>query len=233
MVGLMFVRSASIAGELVEFSSGEMRAQLIELYTSQGCSSCPSAERKLSELIDHPGLWSEMVPIVFHVDYWDSLGWRDPFASAENTKRQYKQREEGNLGSVYTPAFIVDGSEWRGYFKGADWPSQKGTAGVLEERIQDRGLEVEYGEAAKGDQLNVAVVGVGLMTRIKRGENRNKTLRQDFVSLWHENSSGAWTVELPMKDELGLAERYAVVVWVTRSGSLKPVQATGAWWAPE
>src|SRR6476646_4780454 len=71
------------------FESGPQRIHLIELFTSQGCSSCPPAEAWLSKLKSEPRLWKDFVPIAFHVDYWDRLGWRDPFATKEWTARQY------------------------------------------------------------------------------------------------------------------------------------------------
>ncbi|MDQ3115241.1 MAG: DUF1223 domain-containing protein [Verrucomicrobiota bacterium] len=67
-----------------------MRTHLLELFTSEGCSSCPPAEAWLSKLKDDPGLWRDFVPLAFHVDYWDRLGWRDPFASKVWTSRQYE-----------------------------------------------------------------------------------------------------------------------------------------------
>jgi len=62
------------------FETGPQKTHLIELFTSQGCSSCPPAEAWLSKLKNEPGLWKNFVPLAFHVDYWDRLGWRDPFA---------------------------------------------------------------------------------------------------------------------------------------------------------
>jgi len=90
------------------FQSDETQTSLIELFTSEGCSSCPPSERWMSTLKTSPDLWKKVVPIAFHVDYWDHLGWRDPFASRIATARQraYAQR----LGEdVYTPALVVDG----------------------------------------------------------------------------------------------------------------------------
>src|SRR4051794_39959317 len=75
------------AGEIV-FESKPARAHLIELYTSEGCSSCPPAEEWMSGLKNEPRLWQDIVPIAFHVDYWDRLGWKDPFASKLWTERQ-------------------------------------------------------------------------------------------------------------------------------------------------
>ena len=65
------------------FESGPQRTHLLELFTSEGCSSCPPAEAWLSKLKADPRLWKDFVPLAFHVDYWDHLGWRDPFAAKE------------------------------------------------------------------------------------------------------------------------------------------------------
>src|SRR5256885_13150230 len=75
------------AGEIV-FESKPVRNHLIELYTSEGCSSCLPAEEWMNGLKNQPRLWQDIVPVAFHVDYWDHLGWRDPFASKIWTERQ-------------------------------------------------------------------------------------------------------------------------------------------------
>src|SRR3954451_5035298 len=77
----------SLAAETT-FVSGSEQTALIELYTSEGCSSCPPAEAWLTQWKDDAGLWKRFVPIAFHVDYWDRLGWRDRFASKQWTERQ-------------------------------------------------------------------------------------------------------------------------------------------------
>src|SRR6059036_376240 len=95
------------AGDRV-FESGSQRAHVIELFTSQGCSSCPPAEAWLSKLKAEPGLWKDFLPLAFHVDYWDRLGWRDPFAAKEWTARQYQYSANWKKESVYTPGFVLD-----------------------------------------------------------------------------------------------------------------------------
>ena len=95
------------------FESGPQRSHLLELFTSQGCSSCPSAEAWFSRLKAEPGLWKNFVPLAFHVDYWDRLGWRDPFASKEWTARQYQYSSSWKGDSVYTPGFVLNGQELR------------------------------------------------------------------------------------------------------------------------
>src|SRR5215510_6018940 len=98
------------AGDL-QFESGPQRIHLIELFTSQGCSSCPPAEAWLSKLKSEPRLWKDFVPLAFHVDYWDRLGWRDPFAMKEWTARQYQYSSAWKSEGVYTPGFVLDGRE--------------------------------------------------------------------------------------------------------------------------
>src|SRR6186713_3438579 len=95
------------------FESGKTRTHVIELFTSEGCSSCPPAEAWLSKLKDEPRLWRDFVPLAFHVDYWDRLGWRDPFAARQWTARQYDYSSRWNSSSVYTPGFVLNGREWR------------------------------------------------------------------------------------------------------------------------
>src|SRR5947208_1799033 len=93
------------------FESGPQKVHLLELFTSEGCSSCPPAEAWLSKLKSEPRLWKDFVPLAFHVDYWDHLGWRDPFAAKEWTARQYQYSANWKSERVYTPGFVVDGRE--------------------------------------------------------------------------------------------------------------------------
>jgi hypothetical protein len=88
-------------------TSGPARASLLELYTSEGCSSCPPADRWLSQMPPR----RDVVPLAFHVDYWDRLGWKDRFAQAAFSQRQ-RARNRG-AGWVYTPQVMLDGAERR------------------------------------------------------------------------------------------------------------------------
>src|SRR5450432_272324 len=99
------------AGER-KFQSDGAQATLVELFTSEGCSSCPPAEASLSRLKDDPSLWKSIVPVAWHVDYWNSLSWRDRFSSARYTERQRGYATKRGSNSIYTPAFAVNGREW-------------------------------------------------------------------------------------------------------------------------
>src|SRR5262249_30028289 len=92
----------------IEFASGANQTALIELYTSEGCSSCPPAESWLSRLKHDSGLWKRFVPVAFHVDYWDRLGWRDRFSSKRWTERQSRYAALWTSESIYTPAVVVN-----------------------------------------------------------------------------------------------------------------------------
>ena len=91
----------AILSDSPSVTSGETPSVLIELYTSEGCSSCPAADHWLSQLRDDPRLWQTIVPIALHVDYWDSLGWRDPFATTAHTARQRTYAGRSYKAGVY------------------------------------------------------------------------------------------------------------------------------------
>ena len=95
---------------------------LIELYTSEGCDSCPPADKWLSRIVGGDGA-RRAVPIAFHVDYWDRLGWKDRFASASFTDRQAAQQASNGARFSYTPQVVVDGQDRK------DWPSLAGLTG--------------------------------------------------------------------------------------------------------
>lgn len=94
----------SVIGAASPATAGE-RLTVVELFTSQGCSSCPQADTLLRELTARP----DLLPLSQHVDYWDYLGWRDPFARAELTQRQRAYARRLGISYVYTPQFVVHG----------------------------------------------------------------------------------------------------------------------------
>lgn len=218
-----------------EFESRDQAVPLIELFTSEGCSSCPPADRWLSALKTSEGLWDKFVPMAFHVDYWDYIGWKDPFASHEYSQRQRRYAAENSESTVYTPGVRKAGEEWkRWYFSGAPDDVSGGDVGKIKLSVNDqREFTATFSKPASSLQLNIALLGLDLSTEVRRGENRGKTLKHDFVVLGISKYSsakyGEWQGQLPEPNSP--APAYAVAVWVTNGGSQKPIQATGGYLA--
>src|ERR1700737_4679799 len=127
------------------FRTGPEKVSLLELYTSEGCSSCPPAESWLGQLTTDGRLWKEIVPVAFHVDYWDNLGWKDRFAKPEYTSRQRSYSAVWGILSVYTPGFVLNGQEWKGWFSGNPLPGASDRpAGNLEVKIGNHVAKISF-----------------------------------------------------------------------------------------
>lgn len=222
------------ADEAVQFNSGTHQLTLLELYTSQGCSSCPPAERWLGRFKEDPRLWHSVIPIAFHVDYWDYLGWHDTLAKAAFSQRQRRYQQEGKLRSVYTPAFVVNGREWRSWFGLRHLPETQQPAGKLRVKLAGGALHADYrpnDDMPHPLLLNVAILGVGIHTTVQAGENSGRVLRQDFAVLkYHRQRSDdlTWRMPLPLPPQPHDG-RLALAVWVSPLNRQVPLQATGGW----
>jgi hypothetical protein len=225
----LVVVGALARAEPLQFSSSGGNKLLIELYTSEGCSSCPPAERFLNRLGERPDIWSTYVPVAFHVDYWNRLGWRDRFSRPVYSQRQRRYAELGYLDSVYTPGFVVNGREWRrGWFRFEPPPAQAG-AGDLRLRLEDGQVSAHYVAEADKYRLYLALLGMGLRTEISAGENRGRSARHDFVVLslvTADSFDGRWQMSMPRAEESG-AESYALAAWVGRGEDPTPLQVVG------
>jgi hypothetical protein len=155
---------------------------LVELFSSEGCSSCPPAEALLrAEGAADPTL----LTLEFHVDYWDSLGWRDPFSAASFSDRQSRYASWRHTGQVYTPQAVVDGSD---AFVGSDSIALHAalkharSAGkrMLVLQLEGNMVTISSGDTPAGD-LWVAVTESGLASKVERGENQGRTLRHGPV----------------------------------------------------
>lgn len=236
---LMLVSAGASAAQQV-FTSSADQVQLIELYTSEGCSSCPPADKLLGKLKSDKGLWSEKVPVAFHVDYWDYIGWQDPYAKTGNSKRQRAHAALGNVSNVYTPGFIVDGEEWRGFFRRAKLPGPTElTPGPLSLHYDDGQVSVSFNPESKSPaslRLQIAWLGVGLETEVTDGENNGRQLKHDFVVLKRQelmlNANSDYQHQGPFAgNTLPEAEQYALVAWVEDARG-RSVQAVGGWATP-
>jgi hypothetical protein len=231
LLGITYSRA-----EPVVFQTTETRVALLELFTSEGCSSCPPAEKWLSGLKDSHGLWNEFVPVALHVDYWDYLGWRDPWASSQFTTRQRAYVSSWRADSVYTPGFVLNGKEW------GDWSNSKGPrpsqtkAGILKVSSQDlEHWNVTFIPAtpATGEyEVHAALLANSLTSDVKAGENRGRRLNHDFVATDLVSSplkTNGDKLEGEFTVTQGQTSRRALAVWLTHKGMLEPLQAVGGW----
>ena len=226
-------------GDSLTFQREAGPASLIELYSSEGCSSCPPAEEWLGKLKDSPQLWHQVFPAAFHVNYWDDLGWPDRFARPAYTDRQRDYAAKLHQDSVYTPEFVVNGAEWRGWFHGGTTPTPVPTQGRLRLTIEarTRSLSADYqpapGQAGNAYTLHAGLLGVGIASQVQRGENAGRALHHDFVVLaFHSQElaagpGGVWRTG-PVAADTGSDAPQAVVAWVSTPGT-EVVQIVGGW----
>lgn len=170
---------------------------VVELFTSEGCSSCPPADALLARLAaQQPVAGAEVLALEEHVDYWNHLGWADPFSSREFTARQEAYEQRFDAGSVYTPQMVVDGhtelvgsQEWRARQSIAQAAQQTKTPvklAAVEGRVPIGALQVSVGRlsgAAAGDKVEVflAITEAGLHSAVTRGENAGEDLHHSPI----------------------------------------------------
>ena len=214
------------------------RVSLLELYTSEGCSSCPPADRWISTLRDDPRLWRQVVPVAFHVDYWDYIGWKDRFASPVYGNRQRDYARNRHVSTVYTPGFVLAGKEWRSWFMRPVLNVENSvTAGKLELTIDGQRARASFTPSApiSGDlEMHVAILGFGLSSEVSAGENGGRTLEHDFVVLGYRNlttekKDAMHTASFSLPAVKVDAERKAIAAWLSTPGDPSPVQAVGGW----
>lgn len=185
IAGLLLASSkAALATPGCTAQSGAQRAVLLELYTSEGCSSCPPADRRLSSIKTQTELAGRVVPLAFHVDYWDRLGWVDRFASPQYTQRQYAMASLANSRLVYTPQFLKNGKDWRsGPLEGTGKAAPGATIVLTLSPVAANSFTVDgrVEVAATAAETYLAVYENNLESRVKNGENAGETLRHDYV----------------------------------------------------
>lgn len=233
--------SLACGADPVRFTSGEARVSLIELYTSEGCSSCPPADQWLGGLKDDKGLWKSFVPVEFHVNYWDNLGWKDRLSSREYTAREYSYASAWGSPNVYTPCFVRDGAEWRRTSGSPDMSGGlRAPVGRLSVTVASDGSCTAHFQPASPNplehfHLHAAFLGGGLYSKPTAGENEGATLSHEFVVLGlsevpmnptNAGLEGHLTLPAPSVTD---AKRHALAAWVSLDGNLEPIQATGGW----
>jgi len=230
-------------GTVCTARSGPQTVPLVELYTSEGCNSCPPADRWLSATFVRNAAGPAGIPLAFHVDYWDRLGWKDRFATPAYTDRQYDAMRANRTRFVYTPQILVQGKDFPG------WRGRAGTAALasgsaaparaeitLEAEPQRGSIAVKATARVpssadrKGAALYIALADNGLVSDVKAGENAGVRLVHDHVVRLFRagpspdsNGDMRWDVALPVPAEAGSAS--TVVAFVQNAGAGDVLQA--------
>lgn len=194
LILLFVIQSALLlnaqAGGVCTKSSPTYTVALLELYSSEGCSSCPPADRLVQHLYANTGLTSDQViALALHVDYWDYIGWKDPYAKAQHTERQNYLSALAGSRTVYTPEFFMSGKEFRpgsadlrnAVLETNRQPAQASIQ-IQMNRISAGQLELQIDAGSKRDgTLYYGLVESGLVSQVHAGENSGTTLQHDAV----------------------------------------------------
>ncbi len=177
---------------LIAYSEPEEKPFIIiELFTSEGCSSCPPADRLMSEVVDMEYDNVEVIGLSFHVDYWDYIGWKDPYADRIFTQRQRSYARKFYSSQIYTPQMVVNGkyefvgsnrSKWNGIFE--ELSKKEPSYLIVLDDLEIIENEAIIKVSSTDDRqviLNAALVERGLSQNVTRGENRGRQLQHDNV----------------------------------------------------
>ena len=189
-LALLVAVHVSVAGEICTKTSPTHTIALLELYTSEGCDSCPPADRLVQHLQSLTGLSTDQViPIALHVNYWDYIGWKDPYAQSWHTERQQTLAHQSRARGVYTPEFFLSGKEltnWRDDVvarvrrinqQPASASIQLSSAPMVDNLVQVQSST----DTQQAGELHLALIESGLISQVKAGENRGSTLSHDAV----------------------------------------------------
>ncbi len=227
-------------GAVCSAASGPKTTPLVELYTSEGCSSCPPADNWLSTTFARNEAGAAATALAFHVDYWDRLGWKDRFAAPAYTDRQYDAMRVNRARFVYTPQVLVQGRDF------PEWRDRGSKAALAAASAKPSGAEItleaepQRGSIAvkaaarvpanahrKGAVLFVALADDGLASNVKAGENAGVRLVHDHVVRWFRagpspdaNGEMRWDIALPVPAEAGTASTLVAFVQNTGTGDV-------------
>jgi hypothetical protein len=208
---------------------------VVELFTSEGCSSCPAADVLLKEMVELTTKEGKsVIGLAFHVTYWNHLGWKDPYSQEEYTTRQKKYRELLNLTQLYTPQMVVNGQyEFVGsnpiaFREAVEQACGKPAVYQLDATAvrADNEITVNYtlDREPKSELLNIALVETSLVNKVRRGENKNRTLEHYNVVREFE------TIELNKNGEvmINIGENFngTVILYIQHRKNFKVLGAS-------
>lgn len=242
---LAFASPLTLAAAQCSATSGASRIALLELYTSEGCSSCPPADRWLSELASQRSTAERVLPLAFHVDYWDYIGWKDRFAQPLFSTRQREMARLNHSTLVYTPQVTVNGKDFRGWDTDSFArainevnrlpPNAQMTLALMSAKPEDT-LITANAMARNGTALFVAVYQNDLYSEIKAGENQGRRLHHDnVVREWFgpfligQSGKITWKEVIRFKSEW-VASKMGVVAFVQDQATGEILQAMKLPW---
>ncbi|MBI2314396.1 MAG: DUF1223 domain-containing protein [Betaproteobacteria bacterium] len=175
--------------------SGERRVAVLELYTSEGCNSCPPTDQWVSMLPSKGFGPDRLIPLALHVDYWNHLGWKDPFSKGQYSERQRWMSQINQAGFVYTPQVVLNGRDYR---RGLVWDNLSNRVDVINREKPGADIrlsgtsgngafevaaasQLRTGAERKSTQLYLALYENDLSNDVRAGENSGKKLHHDFV----------------------------------------------------
>jgi len=185
--------SNAIAQPQCSAVSGPQTNALVELYTSEGCSSCPPADQWLSRFKNQSKPAGNIVPIALHVDYWDYIGWKDNFANPEFAKRQREMATLGHARGVYTPQLAINGQDTRSWLSDAHFKSEVASINRQPAKAEIRLTASATTTKSVQVSTNIKTAEAGpfvyylalqennLQSTVNAGENRGELLRHDYV----------------------------------------------------
>ena len=197
---------------------------VLELFTSQGCSSCPPADVLLKDIkskYNH----QQVYVLSYHVDYWNRLGWKDPFSKPEFSDYQRRYATKFNSNSIYTPQLVVNGrihftgsNEYKAYSAIKKYLNEESLSTVIIrniERTEDR-IEVTYNfEAKEAKSITFVLLVDEKKTNVSRGENRNKTIiNSNVVADKVDRDKNEGTIFLTIPDWVNTTDKLSVIAYV-------------------
>lgn len=208
---------------------------VVELFTSEGCSSCPPADAAVANLLKE--YKNNVYVLGYHVDYWDNLGWKDAFSNAVYTSRQRNYARALKSG-VYTPQVVVNGEE---QFVGSDENKLHASINKDLKQIPAQNLsvaakingnnkvDVSYQTNTTDNNLNVALIQLSAETKVQHGENHGATLHhvnivRNIQTILLKNNAGNIVIDLPA----GLSAKNCQVIAFTQTASMKIIAAAKA-----
>ena len=190
--GFALMLSPTLKAAECSAASGPARVALLELYTSEGCSSCPPADRWVSQLSAQGYTAERVIPLALHVDYWDYIGWRDRFANPAFSARQREMARLGRSTVVYTPQVMINGRDFRNWYSSGSFerqiaelkqePARANIQLKLSRSTLDR-VDTQVTVSGQKDNLvlYLALYENGLWSNVAAGENSGVKLHHDYV----------------------------------------------------